>query len=92
MGDAAQGFDPLSSQGMFFALYSGIKAAESIVFGLENPATPYEEAIRYQQRNDDVFEANQQARSLFYASELRFNDECYWQQQSETVTSMAVNN
>jgi hypothetical protein len=30
VGDSAMSFDPLSSQGMFNALYSGMKAAESI--------------------------------------------------------------
>ncbi|MDB5267916.1 MAG: FAD-binding protein [Hymenobacter sp.] len=79
VGDAALAFDPISSQGIFFALYSGIKGAETIIRIL---AAPHQETLafeNYQAQVNRVFEANQRSRKLFYTSEFRYLSEAYWQ-------------
>ncbi|WMN60859.1 NAD(P)/FAD-dependent oxidoreductase [Pseudoalteromonas xiamenensis] len=76
IGDAVLSFDPLSSQGMFFALYSGTKAAESVLINYDkfnNDFAGYDRTI------ESVFHANQKSRKLYYASEHRFADSAFWQ-------------
>ncbi len=88
VGDAALAFDPISSQGIFFALYSGIKVAEVITKNektLSNDFTVYQKAI------DKVFEANQQARKYYYSLEKRFKNQDYWKQYA-LVSDELLNN
>jgi flavin-dependent dehydrogenase len=66
VGDAALSFDPLSSQGMFFALYSGIQAAETILKCTANPDKNNPLINHYQLLVNNVFEAQQRARAYFY--------------------------
>lgn len=78
VGDAALALDPLSSQGMFFSLYSGIKGAETII---QSMAMGYESkyiSSQYQNKVDEVFEANQKSRKYYYTSELRYVDHPFW--------------
>jgi flavin-dependent dehydrogenase len=72
VGDAALSFDPLSSQGIFFALYSGIRGAEALLEGSDAALQAYEARIQ------DVFSANQRSRKYFYHSELRWMNAPYW--------------
>ncbi len=81
VGDAALAFDPLSSQGIFFALYSGIKAAEVILGSLQNPNHRSAILQDYEAKIDQVFAANKRARMHFYHSENRFPDQPYWQER-----------
>jgi flavin-dependent dehydrogenase len=78
IGDAALALDPISSQGIFFSLYSGIRGAETIAAvtkdGLQNAHALYRKKI------EDVFLANQKSRRHFYTSELRYTTSAYWQQ------------
>jgi flavin-dependent dehydrogenase len=80
IGDAAISFDPLSSQGIFFALYSGIRGAEAIL-ACKEMETGEAAMNTYQQQVDNVFQANQKARQYHYASEARFSEQTYWQQR-----------
>lgn len=84
VGDAALAFDPLSSQGVLFALYSGIRAAEALTLHLERPggAPSLDE---YASKVRSVLEANQRTRRWLYSSELRFADGDYWRQQRERL-------
>lgn len=75
VGDAALSFDPLSSQGIFFALYSGLKAADAILSTQSGDINAIE---NYQQQVDSVFKANQRSRAYFYNAERRFLGEGYW--------------
>lgn len=77
VGDAALSFDPLSSQGIFFALYSGLKAADAI---LKSSAGEANAINNYQQQVTEVFKANQRSRAYFYTIEKRFLEEDYWKQ------------
>jgi flavin-dependent dehydrogenase len=75
VGDAALSFDPLSSQGIFFALYSGLKAADAIVKTRDRDTNAL---TQYQQQVNSVFQANQRSRAHFYTAERRFLGEGYW--------------
>jgi flavin-dependent dehydrogenase len=84
VGDAALSFDPLSSQGVLFALYSGIRAAEAIATWLRQPQRSGAVFDEYAARVHSVLRANQRARWLLYSSELRYRDAEYWRQQRES--------
>jgi flavin-dependent dehydrogenase len=81
VGDAALSFDPLSSQGMLFALYSGIRGGEAATQALARPETAGALLLDYQRRVASVFDANQRARRLFYESERRYPRSPYWMAQ-----------
>lgn len=81
IGDAALSFDPLSSQGLHFALYSAVMACDAIRASLESEAQAFAAAQRYCEQVSEVFRANQRARYLFYGQEMRFRDAEYWQVQ-----------
>ncbi len=66
IGDAALSFDPLSSQGMFFAMYSAIQGAEAILNCLKNSSKTTFFLQEYQQLVLNVFESQQQARQYYY--------------------------
>ncbi|PRY30386.1 flavin-dependent dehydrogenase [Spirosoma oryzae] len=85
VGDAALSLDPLSAQGIFFALYSGIKGAEAISIGLTDPLLTTSALQAYQHCVDQVFTANQQLRNHFYLNEHRFTAASYWRQQVLSV-------
>ncbi|HEY0068264.1 MAG TPA: NAD(P)/FAD-dependent oxidoreductase [Flavisolibacter sp.] len=78
VGDTALSLDPLSSQGVFFALYSGIKAGEAISRSHTDPSSAKASFEAYQQSVNRVYEANQRSRKYHYSSELRFAGEEYW--------------
>jgi len=80
VGDAALAFDPLSSQGIFFALYSGIKAAQTITSIQNTPQNAKGSIMEYVQSIKKVFDANQRSRWYFYLAEHRFPNSPYWQQ------------
>ncbi len=68
-GDAAMSFDPLSSQGIYTALYSGMKAAE---------ASAQDSCAEYSAILDRIFEAYLERRSIHYAEESRWPDSSFW--------------
>ncbi|MCY7295836.1 NAD(P)/FAD-dependent oxidoreductase [Alteromonas sp. a30] len=77
VGDAILSLDPLSSQGIFFALYSGIRGAEAII--KTHQATESAIAlVDYYAAVQEVFDKHQGARRLYYAMEHRFPDAEYW--------------
>jgi flavin-dependent dehydrogenase len=86
VGDAALAFDPLSSQGVLFALYSGIRGAEAIVSCLKEPERSARSLDEYAARVGSVLRANQRARQLLYSSELRYPTADYWRQQTGSYT------
>jgi len=81
VGDAVFSFDPLASQGVFFALYSGIKAAEAILNSLQTPEKKEDLTTHYYQQIDAIFQHNQKTRKYFYHSETRFKSMAYWEMQ-----------
>ena len=60
VGDAALSFDPLSSQGIFFGLYSAVRGVEAM---LDGSTTAY---AKYAKQVHSVFEGNVKGRKEFY--------------------------
>ncbi|MGB0505045.1 MAG: NAD(P)/FAD-dependent oxidoreductase [Pikeienuella sp.] len=81
IGDAALALDPLSSQGMHFALYSAIMASDAICKARQNEATAFEAMQTYCNQVSDVFVANQRTRHMFYNEERRYRSHHYWLDQ-----------
>jgi flavin-dependent dehydrogenase len=89
VGDAALSFDPLSSQGVLFALYSGISGAEAVLKCLARPDLALPALSDYDQRVQRVLASNQRARELFYTDEQRYPDSDYWSAQRQSFQTEA---
>lgn len=77
-GDAACSFDPLSSQGLLNALYSGLAAAEATdryLSGVKDAVPEYLQAM------NQVYDVYQQRLRYWYAAETRWNDKPFWQRR-----------
>lgn len=83
VGDAALSFDPLSSQGILFALYSGIKGAEAIGKNLTEMNTANQSLNDYEAIVDKVFSENQKHLRYFYMNEFRYKSEPYWKSRQQ---------
>ncbi len=70
-GDAALSFDPLSSQGIFNALYTGMKAAEALLAALSMEDSSQLDA--YDRRLEEIRAIYMRRRQLIYAQETRFD-------------------
>ncbi|UQA56864.1 FAD-dependent monooxygenase [Polyangium aurulentum] len=78
VGDAASSFDPLSSQGLLNALFTGLAAAEAIERHLEGDA----DAIPGHARAlEGIWAAYERHLRLFYAQEIRWPDRPFWQRR-----------
>lgn len=86
IGNAALTFDPLSSQGVFFAIYSAIKAAETIDL-VEKGGDCERLREEYVSKVIAVHNKNQKSRKYFYTQELRYLHEEYWLQYFQTVNA-----
>lgn len=75
VGDAATAFDPLSSQGLYFALYSGLKAGEALAGARAGDG---EAAARYGARVEAVWEAFLTGRRESYRAEGRWPESPFW--------------
>jgi len=74
-GDAAMAFDPLSSQGILTALYSGLKAAQALQDSMNGvPDAP----LRYERTLRNVLDAYLVNRDLYYGYESRWPDRPFW--------------
>lgn len=83
VGDAALSFDPLSSQGILFALYSGIKGAEAIVKNVTEMNIANQSLKDYEAIVDNVFTENQKHLRYFYMNEFRYRNEPYWKSRQQ---------
>jgi flavin-dependent dehydrogenase len=75
IGDAAIAFDPLSSQGLFNALYTGFRGAEAVAAGLSGDAAFL---TAYRDRLVRIRNAYLCNLSQYYALETRFSDHPFW--------------
>jgi flavin-dependent dehydrogenase len=78
VGDAALSFDPLSSRGLFNALYTGLTAAEAAdqhLRGDELSLTGYARALR------DIGDIYRRHLALYYASETRWREAPFWRRR-----------
>lgn len=79
VGDAAISFDPLSSQGLFNALFTGLAAAEAVDSHLNGNQLSL---TQYHQTIDAIFEAYRQKLAATYAAEKRWPDAPFWQRRT----------
>jgi flavin-dependent dehydrogenase len=79
-GDAALSFDPLSSQGMLTALYSGMKAGEAVHAQLSGDASALE---AYESRLEEVWAAYRENRAAHYAAEMRWAARPFWRRRHD---------
>jgi flavin-dependent dehydrogenase len=73
VGDAAQAADPLSAQGIFHALYTGLRGAQSLCAG---DLQPYVEALAR------IAAAQQRQRRAAYAAAARRWPTAFWRQRA----------
>ena len=77
VGDAARSIDPLSSQGISWAIASGCDAAKVVLNANPDPASARNEADW-----DDRFRDYLTTRQSYYASERRWPDAPFWRRRS----------
>jgi flavin-dependent dehydrogenase len=75
-GDSAMAFDPLSSQGVFHALYSGVTAARAVSAAISGDPLALD---GYSCRLNAVFAEYMIKRKLFYSLERRWAENRFWQ-------------
>lgn len=74
-GDSSLSFDPLSSQGLFHALYSGIAASKALQAAMSGNSSALPS---YQARLNAVYDIYQTRRKAFYATEQRWPQAPFW--------------
>ncbi len=75
VGDAAISFDPLSSQGIFNALYTGLAAAEAADRALDGDATAH---VGYNDELTSIGAAYRRHLSFWYGQEQRWPQAPFW--------------
>ncbi len=78
VGDAAMSFDPLSSQGIYKAMESGISAAKSIHKKFIDKTSTLES---YSRSADKAFEQYMSLRRLYYLKEQRWFKSPFWKRR-----------
>jgi flavin-dependent dehydrogenase len=82
VGDAAIAFDPLSSQGTYHALKSGLLAARAIENCLVGDQTALGEYAREIQKR---FGQYLSMRAVHYGQEQRWSSSAFWQRRRDKV-------
>ena len=75
VGDSALSFDPLSSQGLLTALYTGLRAGQAAGRLLDGDDGPLEE---YARRLEAIHDAYRRHLAAYYAAERRWADRTFW--------------
>lgn len=84
LGDATLAFDPLSSQGLFNALATGVEAGETVLSALAGAdAKPLWAA--YAARIAQVWQAYERHLRLFYAMERRWPESPFWRRRQAAL-------
>lgn len=86
VGDAAMAFDPLSSQGVYKALETGLQAAKAIRDGLSGDAEPLRKYGIKLQKDFDRYLA---VRGYYYSRERRWPDSLFWKRRATTPSQDA---
>lgn len=77
VGDAARSIDPLSSQGISWAIAAGLDAASVVLH-----ADPRSDSARYEAEWDDRFHDYLVTRRSYYAAERRWPASPFWERRS----------
>lgn len=83
VGDAALAFDPLSSQGLLTALYTGLRGGECVLASLHGDPQPARQ--HYIERLQTIRKAYLEHRALSYASEQRWRESSFWARRQQTL-------
>lgn len=78
-GDCALSFDPLSSQGILTALYTGMRAGQALHAHLAGDAAALP---AYADRLEEIHRAYQENRSVFYGFEARWAHLPFWRRRA----------
>jgi len=78
VGDAAQSYDPLSSQGIYKALSSGSMAAQMVHYALSDSNKDTFFIKRYAQEQTRLWNEYVQQRDHYYTSEQRWSNHLFW--------------
>lgn len=81
-GDAAIGFDPLSSQGIFNALYTGLAAAEAADRALDGDQTAHR---MYNEELGAIGDAYRRHLVFWYSQERRWPHAPFWRRRQASV-------
>ena len=84
VGDAALSMDPLSSQGVFNALYSGRAAGLALIKHFAGDSL---ELRRYDSSMNEVWRIYEQRRLHYYGLETRWPESLFWRQLTGEVTA-----
>lgn len=84
VGDAALAFDPIAAQGIFNALYTGMKAGEAVDAALRGDPSGLAE---YSRRLEEIREAYVQRRVHVYELEERWAAAPFWQRRRSQAQS-----
>lgn len=79
VGDAALAFDPLSSQGLFNALYTGLAGGRALAAELDGDRSA---AAAYASRLDEIWAAYESHSLIYYGQERRWADSPFWARRS----------
>ncbi len=82
VGDAAQAYDPLSSQGVDRALTSGALAAHTLHYALSNPGEAQACLMRYNRQMAEHWERYLVQHRQNYAQETRWRDAPFWSRRA----------
>ncbi|WP_137935713.1 tryptophan 7-halogenase [Chitinivorax sp. B] len=87
VGDAALSFDPLSSQGLFNALYTGLAAAEACDRTLQGDLSAPDD---YRRELSNIATAYQRHLDFWYGEEQRWAGSAFWQRRQKRYTQALV--
>jgi flavin-dependent dehydrogenase len=83
VGDAAIAFDPISGQGVYRALESGMRAGEAVqAFFAGKPG----EVASHANKVREVFNRFLILRRKYYSQEQRWTNSCFWQRRQKDLT------
>lgn len=93
VGDAAQAYDPLSSQGMFKALSTGMEAGQMVDYALHAQSAGADDKVssqyltRYHQGQQQRWTHYLQQLDFYYQSQQRWSDQPFWSRRSTATDS-----
>ncbi|SFR18653.1 FAD-dependent monooxygenase [Poseidonocella sedimentorum] len=86
VGDAAQAYDPLSSQGLERAMTSGGLAGHALAYALSNPQEPRAYLAHYHQNLRQHWARHLRQHRSYYAMETRWPDHPFWARRRSEQT------
>lgn len=86
VGDAAVAFDPLSSKGISNALYTGLRAAQTVI---AREAGDVAATSRYADHLLDIYRVYRRQLRMFHTMETRWPASAFWRRRRDTASDPA---